>query len=266
MSLARTLATIDLPALNRAQLQMYCRLIREQSGADIRLNSTNEKLREYITGYISEEAIAAREAAKESEVKEIAAEAYRGCGIYITATEGSYTARVRDLDSEIDITVKAPSKEQAREQAIAAIDSALDALIEAETSRHDLPDFEGGKAFISRLDEPIQTELPFVAEVVRDGAKAMLESLEKRSEGAMDESLMQQYIHDAGLYDELEKAWREIPDYEEFSEIFQMDAQMGMIMEILMTEEDHKRYVEVCKAALAVEQDFARKALELLAR
>jgi hypothetical protein len=169
--------------------------------------------------------------------------------------------------------------------------------IEADvTEFQDLPDFENGEPHITTLADfegidaplgdwwmscpltcdpcnyqscdlpPLQMQLPFVEEVMREGAKAMLESLEKRSEGAMDEALMQEYIDRSGLFEELEKAWHQIPDYKEFSEIFQQEAHIAMIMEILMTEEDHRRYVAVCKAAIAVEQQFARKALELLAR
>ncbi|BAY50692.1 hypothetical protein SAMD00079811_83230 (plasmid) [Scytonema sp. HK-05] len=302
---------LDLGGMSKAQLKLYVKKAREVWGEWIDLRKADViALQQYLQDYqawaariasialkmVEEETTATPEATATD--IETATEAYRGCGIYIAATEGGYSARIRDLDCEIDLTVEAPTKEEIRSAAIAAIDSAFNKMIEAEVAAlENLPDFENGEPHVTCLADfegitdaplgdwwmscslscdpcnfqvcdlpPLQMQLPFVAEVMRQGAKAMLESLEKRSEGAMDEALMQDYIDRAGLFEELEKAWREIPDYEEFSEIFQMDAQMGMIMEILMPQDTHDRYVEVCKAAIAIEQDFARKALLLLAR
>lgn len=62
-----TLKTIDLQALNRSQMQMYCRLLKEQGIDNIKLNATNQRLRQHLQKYVSQEAIAANQDDQEPE-------------------------------------------------------------------------------------------------------------------------------------------------------------------------------------------------------
>lgn len=106
---------------------------------------------------------------------------------------------------------------------------------------------------------PLHPEVTEVVEPLKD-------TLLERLNGAKDETRMQDVIDRAGLWDELEQAWHSIPDYKNFEPIFSGDAAMGMFAELLMSETEHANYVRVCKEAQRVQEEFSRRALELISQ
>ena len=101
---------------------------------------------------------------------------------------------------------------------------------------------------------------------VKEVVEPLKDVLMERLNGAKDESRMQDVIDRAGLWDELEKAWHSIPNYKDFEPIFSGDAAMGMFAEMMMSKTEHANYVRVCESAQRIQEDFTRKALELISQ